>query len=148
MHPCKYALSGFCCFGCLHTTVVKLFECSMDVHPDTQPPCCFFVELDKTVSHFDFGCEFRPGVLLVASAVREECCFCLHSVELEISPGGQFDVLSSAGFKFLNHLVHFLPGYNLSKVIHKAEAFDCFDSLFHPLHQPSSVCCEDNRRYR
>jgi hypothetical protein len=75
------------------------------VHPDSQPTCHFFDELDDVVSNFDFGCEFWPEVILVASPECEECCFCLRGVELEVAPAGPFDTLSCEGFKFLDYLV-------------------------------------------
>ena len=104
------------------------------------------VKSDEAVSYLDFGGEFWPEVLLVASPGYEECCFRLRSVKLEVSPAGPFDALCSAGIKFLDHLVHVLPSWHPSEVVYEGEALG-LDSLFHPIHTPSGVYRERNQRH-
>jgi hypothetical protein len=50
----------------------------------------------------------------VAAPGREECCYRLRSVKLEVSPAGPVDAPCCAGFQFFHHLVYVPPSYHLS----------------------------------
>jgi hypothetical protein len=39
-----------------------LFELQVGVHPDSQPLCRLFVELEEAVSYLGFSCKSRPEV--------------------------------------------------------------------------------------
>jgi len=146
VHPCECAQSGFCCPGLLHASVVVLFEPQVGVHPDSWSLRRPFIESDETVSYLDFGSEFRPEMLLVAFPACEKCFLHLCSVELEILSAGPLDAHCCAGFKFLGHLVHVLPGCHPSEVNYVAEGFG-FDYLFPPLDKSSNVYRKENRGY-
>ena len=148
MHPCERAESRFCSPGLLFESVVMLFECQVRIHPDSQPQRLFLVKPNDAVFNLDFGCQFRPEVLPMASPPCEECTLRLGSIELEISSPGPFDALHCAGFELLNQLVHVSSGCHGPEVIHEGEAFDPLDFLFHLFYQPGGVHCAENWRHR
>jgi len=123
-----------------------LVEHQVGVQPDFHPSSHLYVESDEAVSYLDFGCEFPPEVILVASPACEECCLCLCSVELEISSAGPLDALCCAGFMFFDHRVQVLPGSHPSEIVYEGMAFG-LPSLFRPLYQSSGVYQQEYRQY-